>query len=314
MNYRSCLTRFLLTTSLIATAASGVYAAEGGTSHYLAGIQADLGFALPPAPGLTMRDILWSENGQVDAAVLAAQEHRDVDVHTVLDIVAATYAFDAEFLRGSYSVAVLVPFGSTSVKGNRVEADGSLTGVDENTFGLGDIEFIPLQLNWSRGNFYFKLSQSIIAPTGAYDEDSPANIGKGYWSFDTVGTVTYFNPNWGTELSAAWGLMHNADSEYIGYHTSNESHVDFAISQYLTDSFALSIQGYRLNQLKRDRGDDTVLGPLEGFSRGIGAGFSWTPAAANGTIEVSGSYMSDFESRDGRLESDHAQLAVTWVF
>src|SRR5690606_27527144 len=139
-----------------------------------------------------------------------------------------------------------------------------------------------VQLNWQWRNFYFSLYQSLIAPTGSYDEDGIANVGRGYWRFDTVGAVTWYQPEWGTEVSWAWGLMHNADSEYIEYHTSNESHVDVASNQRITDGFKLGLRYYRLNQLKGDWGGDAVMGRLEGFSRGFGAGFEWTPEAANG--------------------------------
>lgn len=311
---RSSWGPFCIAGALLALSVPAAEAAEGSVSHYLAGLQGELGFALPPPDGLQVRNILWSESGEVDAAVFGDTEYRDVEMHRVLDILAASYGTEAHILGGRYSAALRVPVGWVGVSGDRVGTGGGLSDVDEQSFGLGDIELVPLQLNWRRGDFHFQVSQSLIAPTGYYDEDDPASVGRGYWSFDTVGAVTYYNPTWGTEVSAALGLMHNADSIYVGYHTANESHLDFAINQHLTKGLSLGIRGYRLNQLKRDRGDDTLLGPLEGFSRGIGAGFTWQPVAAQGAFRVSGSYMSDFEARDGRIDGDHAQLSVTWTF
>jgi hypothetical protein len=314
MTHRSGVAGALLSVALTGASASGVIAAEGGTTHYLPGLQAVTGFALPPARGLTFSNIIWSQNGEVDATVQGSSQYDDVSQHRVLDIVALTYGTDWRLFGGTYSATVRLPFGSVSFQGDRVRSDGSLAYTDETSFGLGDVEFIPFQLNWNRGNFYFMLSQSIIAPTGYYDVDDPASVGRGYWSFDTVGVVTYYNPRWGTELSWALGLMHNADNIDLSYHTSNESHTDFEIRQRITDTFALSINGYRLNQLKRDRGDDTLLGPLESFSQGIGGGFSWAPAAYGGALEITGTYMSDYETRDGALEGDYGQLSVSWTF
>ena len=307
---RSTVAGSLLASSILAAVASGALAAEGSTTHYYAGLQGALGFALPPSPGLSVDNVLWSESGHVDETVLAWEVIDDVDIDTMLDIVVATYAFDARLLGGTYSVAVYVPFGSVSVSGY----DASGDRVDEHAFGLGDVEVVPFQLHWNRGDFYFKLSQSIVLPVGSFDEDRIANVGQGHWSFDTVGAVTYYNPNWGTEVSAALGLMHNSENTDTEYRTQNESHFDFAINQYLTEGFALGIQGYRLNQLKGDSGEGALLGPLEGFSRGIGAGFKWLPAAGHGDLVVSAAYMSDFEARDGRVESEHAQLSVSWTF
>jgi hypothetical protein len=314
MTHRSGVAGALLSVALIGVPASGVLAAEGGTTHYLAGLQAATGFALPPARGLMFSNIIWSKNGEVDATVQGNSQYDDVSQHRVLDIVALTYGTDRQIFGGAYSATVRVPFGSVNFQGDKVRSDGSLKFTDATAYGLGDIEFIPFQLNWQRGDFYFMLSQSIIAPTGYYDVDDPASVGRGYWSFDTVGVVTYYNQRWGTELSWALGLMHNDDSNDLSYHTSNESHTDFEIKQRITDTFALSINGYRLNQLKRDRGDDTLLGPLESFSRGIGGGFTWTPAAYGGALEITAIYMSDFEDRDGVLEADYGQLSVSWTF
>ena len=310
MTNRSTVGGSLLASSILAAVASGALAAEGSTSHHYPGLQSALGFALPPSPGLSVTDVLWSESGHVDRTVLAWEVIDDADIDTALDIVVATYALDRRLLGGTYSIAVYVPFGSVDVSGENASGDR----VDDHSLGMGDVEVIPFQLHWNRGNFYFKLSQSIVLPIGAYDENSIANVGRGHWSFDTVGAATYFNPDWGTEVSAALGLMHNAENTSTEYRTSNESHFEFAISHYLTEGFALGIQGYRLNQLKGDSGEGALLGPLEGFSRGIGAGFKWVPAAGHGDLVVSGAYMSDYEARDGRLESEHAELSLSWTF
>jgi hypothetical protein len=315
MIYRSWVATAALAMALIGSAGSGALAAEGATTHYMPGLQAITGFALPPPHGLTFSNIAWSQDGDVDATVQGNSQYDDVTQHRVLDIMDLTYGTDGRFLRGTYSASIRGPFGPVNFVGDRVTSDGSLDPTDETSVGLGDIELIPLRLNWTRGNFHFMLSQSIIVPTGYYDVDDPASVGRGYWSFDTIGAVTYYNPRWGTELSWALGLMHNADSIDLSYHTANESHTDFEIKQRITDTFALSLNGYRLNQLKKDRGDDTVFGYSgEAFSRGIGGGFTWAPAAYGGALEITGTYMSDFEARDGRLEGDYGQLSVSWTF
>lgn len=159
-----------------------------------------------------------------------------------------------------------------------------------------------------------RLAQLVPGEDRSYDEDSIANVGRGYWSFDTVGAVTWYKEDWGTEVSWAWGLMHNADSEYIEYHTSNESHVDLAINQRVFDGLKLGLRYYRLNQLHGDWGEDAVLGNLEGFSRGAGVGFEWAPTLANGTLHVSGTYLRGIEDRDGALDAERGMLSVSWTF
>ena len=302
--------KILLTAALAAASASGSHAAEGGVSHYLPGIAGELGFALPPAPGLSVTNILWSQSGELDAAVSGGRVTEDLELEMVLDIVAAAYAFAEPVLGGTYSVGVVVPFGHARLDGDFAGGESFSASAS----GVGDIALIPFQMNWSRGNYYFELTQSIIAPVGTYDEDDLVNIGLGYWSFDTVAAFTWLNPAWGTEVSFAWGLMHNSENTNSEYHTANESHFDWAVNQFVTETLAVGLRGYRLNQLKGDSGEGAILGPLEGFSQGYGAGFVWTPAAADGRLAIAGKVMRDTDARDGRYESDYAQLSFAWTF
>ena len=314
MMRRSFLARVLLASSLISGPGSAVLAAEGGVSHYLPGLAGDLGFALPPAPGWQVANILWSQSGEIGATVAGGRATADLDLRLTLDIVAASYAFDRTVLGGTYSVGVVVPFGYAELEGELTTSGGARRSFSEDSFGVADMAIIPLQLNWSRGNYHFELSQSIIPPTGTYDEDELVNLGLGYWSFDTIGAFTWLNPNSGTEVSVALGLMHNAENTNTEYHTGNESHLDWAVNQFLTETFAVGLRGYRLNQLKGDSGEGAVLGNLEGFEQGVGAGFVWTPELAHGHLAIAGKYMRDYDVRGGRFDSDYTQLTLGWTF
>ena len=314
MMRRSVLARLLLTSSLIAASGSAVQAAEGGVSHYLPGVIGDLGFALPPAPGWQMANVVWSQSGEIDETVAGGQATSNVELRRTLNLLVASYATDRTILGGTYSVGAVLPFGYAELEGEVVGAGGVRRDFSEDSFGMADIALIPFQLNWSRGNYHFEVSQSIIPPTGSYDEDELVNLGRGYWSFDTIGAFTWLNPSSGTEVSFALGLMHNAENTNTEYHTGNESHLDWAFNQYLTDSFAVGLRGYRLNQLKGDSGEGTVLGGLEGFEQGVGAGFVWTPEMADGHLTIAGKHMRDYDVRGGRFDSDYTQLTLGWTF
>lgn len=80
---------------------------------------------------------------------------------------------------------------------------GGQRQVGQSSFNLSDAAFVPIQLNWSLGNFSFKLAEVIIAPTGAYDVDEVVNLGRNYGSFGTLGAMTWLDPAIGTELSLA---------------------------------------------------------------------------------------------------------------
>ena len=303
-----------LAASLLMAAAPALHAAEGGITHYLPGVAGDLGFALPPPPGWSAANIVWNQSGEISAIVAGGKAVADAELNLTLNLVAASYAFDREIFGGTYSVGVIVPFGKAELSGELTGPAGNSRSFDESSFGLADVAFIPFQMNWSRGRYNFELYQSIIAPIGSYDEDELVNLGLGYWSFNSVASFTWLNQNTGTEVSFAWGLMHNAENTNSEYHSGNESHFDWAVNQYLTNSFAVGLRGFRVNQLHRDTGEGAVLGPLKGFEQGYGAGFVWTPANADGQLAIAGKYMHDTEARDGRFNSDYAQVTLAWTF
>jgi hypothetical protein len=170
---RPVVTRLLVSSSLALASASGAHAAEGGVTHYLPGVAGALGFGLQPEAGLTVTNIVWSQSGDIDETILAGQIAESVELETVLDIIAVNYTTDWKLLGGTYSVGLRLPFGHTSLNGERIGSSGSF---DDSRFGLGDLEIVPLQLNWNRGDFHFELYQSVIAPTGNFDEDEIAGL------------------------------------------------------------------------------------------------------------------------------------------
>jgi hypothetical protein len=57
---------------------------------------------------------------------------------------------------------------------------------DASLFSLGDVGLVPASLYWSLGPIHLNLYEAIIAPTGRYDDEDIVNVGRNYWSFDTV--------------------------------------------------------------------------------------------------------------------------------
>jgi hypothetical protein len=170
-------------------------------------------------------------------------------------------------------------------------------------------------MNWSAGPWSFKLSESVIAPTGAYStsDSDLVNLGRNYWSFDTVGAVTWFNPGSGTEVSVAPGVMFNTKNTKTNYKTGTEFHMDFVANQFLSPPFAVGVRGYYYDQLTGDSGSGAVLGGYKSESFGAGPGFVWIPEFGGGRFTVLGKWMHDF-SADNRFESDYLTLTGAWKF
>lgn len=303
----------LVTLTTVFGAVRSAGAAEGGLSHYLPGVAGDVLIAQSPTPGLQVAMTGWYQNGEVDAAVLQGRVGADLDLDLFLAIPAAIYTFEKSVLGGTYTIGVAAPFGYAELNALLVRRDGSLYEGDGDSFNLSDAAITPLQLNWDRGNLHFKLAEVIIAPTGAYDEDKAVNLGRNYWSFDTVGGMTWFNEPTGTEVSIAPGIMFNTKNDDTDYKTGTEFHLDFTANQFLSQSFSLGIRGYYYQQITGDSGSGARLGDFKSEAFAIGPGFVWIPKSAAGALTILGKWMHDFHAKN-RFESDYLTLTVAWKF
>jgi len=286
-------------------------AAEGGGSHYLPGSGGDILIAQPPKPGLQAGALLWYQAGNVDRAVLQGRVNFSLDLDLFLAIPTATYTFEKRVLGGVYTVAIAVPFGYGNLD---AQLTGPIIGVlkaSDDSFALSDISVTPLQLNWSAGNYSFKLAENIIAPTGSYDTNDLVNLGRNYWSFDTVGAVSWFNAKTGTGVSLAPGIMFNTQNNDTDYKTGTEFHLDFAANQFLSEGFALGIRGYWYQQISGDSGSGAILGDFKSESFGMGPGLVWIPKSAGGNLTVLGKWIHDFNA-DNRMDSDYYTLSAYW--
>jgi len=189
--------------SVVAT--SGVtQAAEGAFSHYLPA-SVDIFLALPPEPGFLAANTFWYQSGSVGETVLDGRVDLNLDISNFLNLTALTYTFGQSILGGRYTAGVLVPFGNVDLDATLIGPFGGRYPTSESSFDISDIALIPFQMNWATGPWSFKLSEVIVAPTGGYSESELVNLGRNYWSFDTVTAVTWFDPEKGTELRSNLG-------------------------------------------------------------------------------------------------------------
>ncbi len=312
--------RVINTISLVILATLGFFAlcgnakaAEGGGSHYLPGTVGDIAIALVPEPGLQVSNSVFVQSGDLGIAVLGGQVDVNIDLDFVLNMVGAAYTFETPILGGNYSIGALIPFGNSDVDAELRLPGGGTIGDSDDSFDLSDIALVPIQLNWNFGDFSFKFAQVIFAPTGGFDVGRAANLGRNYWSFDTVGAVTWFSTGGATEISVAPGYMVNTKNNDTNYKTGEEFHVDFVANQFLSETFAIGLRGYYYRQVSADSGSGAVLGDFKGESMGLGLGFFWTPEFAGGNLTVQGKWMHDVIA-ENRFDSDYFTFALSWKF
>lgn len=286
-------------------------AAEGGLSHYLPGVAGDVLLAQSPKPGLQSAMNLWYQNGDVDKTVLQGRLGADLDLDLFLFIPAAIYTFEKKVLGGTYTLGIAVPFGYGKLEGELTDPFGHFGSASQDSFNLSDIALTPLQLNWDVGNFHFKLAEVLVAPTGGYDLDNVVNLGRNYWSFDTVAGMTWFNAPTGTEMSLAPGIMVNTENNKTNYRTGTEFHLDFTANQFLSETFSLGIRGFYYKQISGDSGSGTLLGDFKAEEFSIGPGLVWIPKSGGGDLTILGKWMHDFYA-ENTFDSDYFTLTVAW--
>ena len=298
----------------VLTSAQASFAAEGGSSFYLPGLSGDIALAQSAEPGdLQVANTVYFQTGDAGAAVLQGNVNIGLDLTMVLNLVSVGYTFEQKVLGATYSVGAAIPFGYAELEATITTAGGGSFFADSDSFNIGDMALVPLELTWTIDNFSIQLGQVIYAPTGDYDVDEVVNIGLNRWGFGTTLAVTYFNLETGTEVSVAPGIIFNTKNNDTDYQTGDEFYLDFTANQFLSETFALGVRGYYYNQFTGDSGSGARLGDFQGESFGLGPGFIWFPEFAEGKLAVLGKWIHDFDATN-RFESDYGTLSVAWTF
>jgi len=287
-------------------------AAEGAASNYFPGAYGTLLVAVAPEPGPVFADLNLFYSAEVDRAILQGRANTDVEINAFYTLIQGYYIWDAPAIGGRFGISGYVPLGYSSLEARLANGLGTVSA-DEDSFGLGDIGFVPASFYWNTGNLNLNLYELVIAPTGKYSVNDNVNIGRNYWSFDTIVAVTWFDAETGTEVSVIPGIMINTENPDTNYRTGTEFHVDVVVNQFLSETFAVGVIGYAYKQIEGDSGSGAILGDFKGESYGLGLALSWIPNFGSGDIAITGGWLHDLDATN-RLEADYGSLAIAVSF
>ncbi len=294
--------------------ASAARAAEGGASYYFPGALGSFGVSLPPDPGFQFANQTLTYHGTLDRAVLSGQVDVGLKLNAIYNFFSLAYTFPEPILGARFQISAALPIGYAELKAEVAGPLGNTTRVSRSDFNVGDMIFYPATFYWNPGkNFYLKLGEMIVAPTGHYNVNQPVNVGRNYWGFDTQLGLTYFNPKVGTEISLLSGILFNTPNNATQYKTGNEVHLDFMLNQFLSPHFALGFQGDYYHQVSGDSGAGAKLGEFRGESVGIGPAVLWSPAASKGKLSIIAKWLFDVENSN-RLRANYGQLTIAYKF
>ncbi len=303
---------WLIAAILLLFLVNNTQAAEGAASNYFPGAYGSLLVAMAPEPGPVAVSLNLFFKGKTDFAVRQGRLDTDLTATAFYTLAQGLYVWDVPESGGRFAFGAYVPYGYSRVKGD-VTTKLGVFRFDEAVDGVGDIGIIPVSYYWNTGNFHINFYELVIAPTGKYEIDKEVFVGRNYWSFDTVLAATWFDPNMGTELSAAGGIMVNSKNNATDYKTGTEFHLDLTANQFVTEELALGLRGYVYQQLTGDSGSGALLGDFKGESIGGGFGLSWVPAEMGGKLAITGSWLRDLRAKR-RLKADYASVSIAMTF
>jgi hypothetical protein len=70
------------------------------------------------------------------------------------------------------------------------------------------------------------------------------------------------------------GYNYNTENTDTDYQTGQEVHVDVMVNRFLSETLAIGIHGFYLQQVTGDSGDGAILGSFKGEAAGVKVPYS----------------------------------------
>ena len=302
----------IITIFFLIIAITSVQAAEGGYSNYIPGTYGDFAAAVEPQTKLTIRNDIYHYQADSNKSVRSGLIEADIDLELNMDLLTILYKPDVVVFGAHYGFGALVPIVHTDIDAG-VSVGGASVRWQDDVVGLGDITLIPGILFWSSGNYHYTLAEYVVTPTANYDSNDLSNTGLNYWTFDTNLAVTYLNEETGQDYSINIGYNYNTENSDTDYQTGQELHIDYMINQFLSEEWAIGIQGYYLKQVTGDSGDGAFLGDFKAEAAGIGPALLWNTKVGDQEASFIAKWIHDYHA-ENRLEGDHLFLSFAMSF
>lgn len=240
--------------------ASSTFATEGGGSSYPMGADNYLSAALPPPGFYTM---LFAERYSADTLRDNSGNKIPVNFKVTANVAAPRFIWvtGQKFMGGDVLHAAIVPL---------VNLDVNVNGAGQTKTGLGDILLTAFGVGYHHSaNLHSVAAVDIVLPTGSYDRNDLANIGRNYWAIQPLYAVTYVNPN-GWNLDAKIMYDFNLKNKDTNYKSGQEFHVDYAVGYGFGNNWVAGVGGYLYQQTTDDKLNGVTVANNKGRAFAIG--------------------------------------------
>ena len=259
----------LLIGAIMAGLAMHTWATEGGGGAYASGGEGTMTGALPP-PGLYLLNYMMYYDADSFRGDTGNSAYPEFNVNVFAEVVRLVNVTPYTILGGNWAQHLIVPVVYMDATVN--PAKGAPTFRDHK-IGLGDVDIDPFIIGWHKPPFHWIVGIDTYVPTGKYDSDALANIGRNYWTFEPIVAGTYLNEA-GIEVSAKVMYDFNTENQSTDYRSGQEFHTDFAVLKHFGD-FAGGVGGYWYQQTTDDKRLGTKLDACRGRVLALGPEVSY---------------------------------------
>lgn len=239
------------------------FADENGISFWLSGQYAAMA-AVPSNPGWSLTLTPYSYSGKSNNF----QQGQNIKVKVSFAMLQLGYSAEERILGGQAYVGMGWGAGNTNISVSATNPNGE-SNLSNAVTGIMDIN--PLAtLAWSKGNNNFMTYVTGGIPVGTYSATSYANVGLGHAAMDVGGGYTYLNNTTGLEFSSILGATYNWMNKQTSYQSGIDSHLDWSLSQSLSQNWQAGIAGYAYRQLTGDSGSGNKVGAFKSQVAAIG--------------------------------------------
>lgn len=161
---------------------------------------------------------------------------------------------------GQLAVHAIVPLLNVDV---RVGAN------HQRNTGIGDLNLAAALGYHVSPNLHYVVALETNAPTGRYDRNDVANIGRNYWNIEPLVAVSYIQAS---GLNADIKLMYdfNFKNTDTDYKSGQEFHVDYSLGYGFKQNWVVGVGGYAYKQTTNDERNGVKLHGNKGQAFAIG--------------------------------------------
>ena len=184
--------------------------------------------------------------------------------------------------------------------------------------GIGDILLYPFLLGWTglNGDLKYDVRVGVYTPTGSYEKNKLANVGKNYWTFEPLVSFSYMSSKIGLEVSAYAGMDFNTKNTATEYQSGTQFHVDFTVAEHLPlfgGIIGIGANGFYYQQVTGDNGSGAKFGDFKGQTLGVGPVLSYITKVWGKDLATEVKWLPEMDVKK-RLKGDYIWFKLAMAF